>query len=71
MRWVSYVLPPAYVFEGMRRIVSGGAFSSTTLLWSNCLAVAYVVLAALFFTRIYHQAVRTGLIARYSSESIS
>jgi ABC-2 type transport system permease protein len=71
MRTISYVLPPSYVFEGMRRIVSGGAFSSTTLLWSNGLAVAYVVLAALFFTRIYEQAVRTGLIARYSAESVS
>jgi ABC-2 type transport system permease protein len=66
-----YLLPPAYVFEGMRKIVSGAAFSSTTLLLSNCMAVVYVVLAALFFARIYRQAVRTGLIARYSAESIS
>ena len=71
MRSISSVLPPAYVFEGMRSIVSGGAFSSATLLWSNFLAVGYVLAAAWFFTRIYHHAVRTGLIARYSAESIS
>ncbi|HTA70221.1 MAG TPA: ABC transporter permease [Bryobacteraceae bacterium] len=71
MRSISYALPPSYVFEGMRTIVSGGALSSTKLFWSNGLAVGYVVLAALFFTRIYHQAVRTGLIARYSAESVS
>lgn len=71
MQSISYLLPPAYVFEGMRKIVSGSGFSSTTLLWSNCLAVGYVVFAALFFSAIYRQAVRTGLIARYSAESIS
>jgi len=71
MRSVSYVLPPSYVFEGMRKVASGGALSFTTLLWSNCLAVAYIVFAALFFSRIFHQAVRMGLIARYSAESIN
>ena len=72
MRGISYLLPPAYVFEGMRRIVSGGGgLSSATLVGSLALAVAYVLLAGLFFTRIYRQAVRTGLIARYSAESIS
>jgi ABC-2 type transport system permease protein len=71
MQYVSHALPPSYVFEGMRGIVSGHAFSSATLAWSNCLAGGYVVVAALFFTHIYQQAVRTGLIARYSAESIS
>jgi ABC-2 type transport system permease protein len=71
MQSVSYLLPPSYVFEGMRRIVAGSAFSSSAVLWSNGLAALYVLLAALFFARIYQQAVRTGLIARYSAESIS
>jgi ABC-2 type transport system permease protein len=71
MRSISSALPPSYVFEGMRSIVSGGAFSSATLLWSNLLAVGYVLAAAWFFTAIYRHAVRTGLIARYSAESIS
>ena len=71
MQSISRLLPPSYVFEGMRKIVSGGAFSSTTLLGCNLLAIGYVMLGALFFTRIYQRAVRTGLIARYSAESIS
>lgn len=71
MRYVSYALPPSHVFEGMRSIVSGGAFSPSTLLWGASLAIAYGVLGGFFFQRIYRQAVRTGLIARYSAESIS
>lgn len=71
MRAVAHLLPPAYVFEGMRTIVAGGAFSGTSLLWGVGLAVLYILLASWFFTRVYRHAVRTGLIARYSAESVS
>ncbi|MFE8598771.1 ABC transporter permease [Archangium violaceum] len=71
MRAVSHLLPPSYVFEGMRTIVAGRAFSGTSLLWGVGLAVLYILLAGWFFTRVYRYAVRTGLIARYSAESVS
>ena len=71
MQQVSRLLPPSYVFEGMRTIVSGGAYRGTALLFSACLAVLYILLASWFFTRIHRQAVRTGLLARYSAESVS
>ena len=71
MRAVAHLLPPSYVFEGMRTIVAGGAFSGTSLLWGVGLAVLYILLASWFFTRVYRHAVRTGLIARYSAESVS
>lgn len=71
MQLVSHLLPPSYVFEGMRTIVAGGAFSATTLLWGVGLAVLYILLACWVFTRVYRHAVRTGLIARYSAESVS
>jgi ABC-2 type transport system permease protein len=35
------------------------------------LAVLDILLACWFFTYVYRQAVRTGLIARYSAESVS
>ena len=71
MQQVSYLLPPSYVFEGMRAIVSGGAYQGTPLLLSACLAMLYILLASWFFTRIHRHAVRTGLLARYSAESTS
>ena len=71
MQYVSRVLPPSYVFEGMRAIVLGRAASASALLWGGCLALLYIVLAGFFFTRIYQYAVRTGLIARYSAETVS
>ena len=71
MQPISYLLPPSYVFEGMRMILSGGGISGTALLRGGCLAVVDVVLACWLFARIYRHAVRTGLIARYSAETVS
>ena len=71
MQYVSCLLPPSYVFESMRTILAGGPVSWAGLLWSISLAVFYIVLAGWFFTRIYRRAVRTGLIARYSAETLS
>jgi ABC-2 type transport system permease protein len=71
MRWVSYALPPAYVFEGIRTIVQGDRLPGWTLLIAVALAVVYVLLACAFFATVYNRAVRSGLIARYSAESVT
>lgn len=71
MQPVSRLLPPTYVFEGIRAILAGGDDGGTALAWSLCLATFYILLASWFFSRTYRQAVRTGLLARYSAESVS
>jgi ABC-2 type transport system permease protein len=70
MRVVSRLLPPSYVFESLRAILAGRAIAFPALLGSVGLAVADVLLAGWFFARIYQHAVRTGLIARYSAETL-
>ena len=71
MQYLSRLLPPSYVFEGMRAVISGAAVSGSELFWGGCLAVVYLFFACWFFGRVYRHAVRTGLIARYSAESLS
>lgn len=71
MQYVSHLLPPAYVFEGVRAIVQGRHVPPRTLVLGLFLALLYVVAAASFFTRMYRHSVRTGLIARYSAETVS
>lgn len=71
MRSVAYLLPPSYVFEGIRTIIGQGKVAGGSLLMGGGLALLYILLASLFFRRVYRQAVRTGLIARYSAESVS
>ena len=71
MQAVARLLPPSYVFEGARTLVAGGEMPAGSLLWGMTLALLSLVLACWFFTHIYRQAVRTGLLARYSAESVS
>jgi ABC-2 type transport system permease protein len=71
MRFLSRLLPPSYIFESMRSIVLKGSSSPLMLLWSGALDLVFLLLASWFFGHIYRHAVRTGLIARYSAESLS
>jgi len=70
MQFVSRFLPPSYVFEGLRTIVSGGTASGMALLTGGLLAVGYIFLAFWIFKGVYKSALRTGLIARYSAENL-
>ncbi len=73
-RWMQLVgraLPPSYVFEGLRAAVAGQPISFAALGAGAALAAGYIALACLFFVRIHRGAVRSGLLARYSAESVS
>lgn len=71
MQAIARVLPPSYVFEELRAIVAGRAPSWAALAWAAGLAGLYVLAASWLFARVFRHAVRTGLIARYSAESVS
>lgn len=71
MRAIGHALPPSYVFEGMRAVVSGRGFSTPTLVGGTLLACLYILLASVLFTGIFRGTVRSGLLARYSAESVS
>ena len=71
MRALAHLLPPSYVFENMRGIILHRSAAPSNLYWGAGLDIAFLVLAGWFFTRIYQHAVRTGLIARYSAETLS
>ncbi len=71
MRAISRLLPPSYVFEALRAIAAGRAPSGASLLAGGALAIAELALAGWVFTRVYRHAVRTGLLARYSAETVS
>jgi len=71
MQVVSYLLPPTYVFEGIRTLAAGGHMAAGSLAAGAALAALSLVLACAVFTRVHRHAVRTGLMARYSAESVS
>ena len=69
MRAISRLLPPSYVFEGMRAIVTGKSARWDQLAFGSVLSVLYLVAACGLFAAVYSYALRTGLIARYSAET--
>lgn len=81
MQWLARLIPPSYVFEGMRQVLatqtgaghatSGRAFSVAPLAIGSLLALIYLFGMARAFVAVYRHAVRTGLIARYSAETVS
>ncbi len=71
MQYVSYILPPSYIFEAMRGIISGQPISHTSLVWGGCLAVVYILIACRIFVGTYRHALRSGIIARFSAETLS
>ncbi len=73
MRIVSYMLPPSYIFESLRRIFNLQVLDSRSLLnlfTAAGLAVIYLVCAYLFFAEVYRRNLRTGSIARFSAEEV-
>jgi ABC-2 type transport system permease protein len=59
------------VFEGMRTSLEAGVVSRGSLAAGAILSLAYLGLSYWVFKRTYRYAIRTGLIARYSAESVA
>ena len=70
MRVIAHTLPPMYVFEGMRSVLAGHAPAAAPLAGALLLSLAYIALAGYLFHRVYQYAVRSGLLARYSAETV-
>src|ERR1041385_7869595 len=74
MQLLSRLLPPSYVFETMRGMLTvpagGVSISSGALLMACGLAAIYVLIACRIFLSVSRHTVRTGLLARYSAESV-
>ena len=71
MRAIAAVLPPSPVFEGLRAVVAGGPVPWGSLGLGAALCAAWIALAAWAYAAVHRHAVRTGLIGRYSAETVS
>ena len=66
---IAKFLPPSYVFESLRTILTGGAVPWGMLAVAFLLSVLYMFLAGAIFTYTYRWALKTGAISRFGSES--
>ncbi len=70
MQYISSILPPSYVFDGMRMIISQGSAPPQLFIYGLLLVILHVLLASAFFAWVYNGAIRSGLLARYSAENV-
>jgi ABC-2 type transport system permease protein len=71
MRPVSHILPPSYVFEAVRAVVGGRPVAPTDVVLATVLAIAWLLAAGALFAWVFRQVIRTGLLARYSAETVN
>jgi ABC-2 type transport system permease protein len=71
MQATAHALPPAYVFESLRAIIAGKSAPEYFLPIGGALSLAYLGLACVHFARTHRKVVKSGLIARYSAESLT
>lgn len=71
MRGVAAVLPPSHVFEALRAVVAGAPVPGGALGAAVALCAAWIALAGWVYGRVHRHAVRTGLIGRYSAETVT
>ncbi|MFB3886844.1 MAG: ABC transporter permease [Thermodesulfobacteriota bacterium] len=70
---VAKIMPPCYVFESMRTILSTGSFSAVLyidLLVGLSLAMVYLWLTYKLFILTYRYNLKTGAIARFNAEAL-
>lgn len=70
LEFFSRILPPSYVFEGMRAALFTGTVSWSSLLIGLVLSLIFLALSYTFFVRIYKTVLRSGLLSRFSAEYV-
>ena len=71
MHPVSRAIPPSYVFESLRALLAGQKVAAGDVGMAAGLAAAWLLGACGLFTYIFRHVVRSGLIARYSAETVN
>lgn len=64
LKVISHLVPASYVFEGMRAVIATAKLPLNDLLWSSGLNAAYLLVAFLFFKRIFRIVKQKGLLVR-------
>jgi ABC-2 type transport system permease protein len=60
LQMLSHALPPTYVFESMKSLISGGGLHAENLLIASALTALYGLIVAFVFWRAYQSARRRG-----------
>jgi ABC-2 type transport system permease protein len=60
LQWFAWVLPPTYVFEGMRALIIDGVFRADLMLWAFAINILLICAASVAFFRLVDKAREAG-----------
>jgi ABC-2 type transport system permease protein len=60
LQWISWALPPTYVFEGMRALVLDQTFRGDLMVAAFALNIVYFAIAVVIFLALLRSARRIG-----------
>ena len=64
VQFISYLLPPTYVFEGMRAVIAGAGFPVEELVYGFLTNLIYLGLTCWFFSYIFARVKERGLLLK-------
>jgi ABC-2 type transport system permease protein len=60
LQWFAWALPPTYVFEGMRALITDQVFRADLMLWALAINMILIAAASIAFFRLVDQAREAG-----------
>jgi ABC-2 type transport system permease protein len=60
LQWFAWLLPPTYVFEGMRALIIDQVFRTDLMLWALAINIILIAAASIAFFRLVDQAREAG-----------
>jgi ABC-2 type transport system permease protein len=60
LQWFAWLLPPTYVFEGMRALITDHVFRADLMLWALVINIILIAAASIAFFRLVGQARKAG-----------
>ncbi len=70
MQMISAIVPPSYIFEGLRMVIISGEFSGILLVKGLISSLIYLATSYFFFVYNYKVVLKKGLISRFTAESL-
>jgi len=64
IRWIAYILPPSYIFEGMREVLKNGALPLHLLTVGFIVNIIYILLSLWFFWFMFCKAKQNGKLMK-------
>ena len=69
MQYLSKLVPPSYVFEGLRELLLRQTFLVEPLIAGLIIAALYFVIAYIVFVAVFKVVIKKGLFVRFAAES--